>query len=33
MVIIGINGIFYIITSGYMFLLYLFEPFSAWNII
>jgi len=26
MVIIRFNGIFYIITSGYMFRLYLFEP-------
>ena len=29
MVIIRINGIFDIITSGYMFRLYLFEPSSG----
>ena len=31
MVIIRINGIFYIITSAYMFRLYLFEPSLGWS--
>ena len=32
-VIIRINGIFYIITPSYMFRLSLFEPSSGWSII